>query len=207
MRSPRSKLYDGAFYGRLVEPLLDGVHGYVAKHLPPGHRVLDACCGTGGLARRLAKGGRDVVGVDFSPRNIDYARRKNDGSSTEEPTFDLADVSQLIEPAAGRYDLATIVLALHEMPSAARKPVMQALLRVARRVMVIDFAVPMPWNMAGARNRALEVAAGFEHFSAFRDFYRRGGLPRLFDSVGAEIESERRIDAKTLHVTVLQSPV
>lgn len=206
-RDPRSKLYDGAIYGRLVEPLLDGVHGFVADHLPPGQRLLEACCGTGGLARRLANSGRDVVGVDLSPRNIDYARRKNDGTSGGKLRFDVADVSQLVPPDEGPYDLATVVLALHEMPSSTRGPVLQALLRVARRVMVVDFATPMPWNVSGVRNRAMEIAAGFEHFSTFRDFNRQGGLPQLFDRIGAEIESERRLDAKTLHVAVLQTMV
>jgi len=43
----------------------------------PGDRVLDACCGTGdlALAARAAGAGR-VVGVDFSPRMLERARRK-----------------------------------------------------------------------------------------------------------------------------------
>jgi ubiquinone/menaquinone biosynthesis C-methylase UbiE len=204
-RTPRSKFYDGATYGRLVEPLLDGVHGFVAERLPPGRRVLEACCGTGALARRLAKSGRQVVGVDLSPRNIEYARNKSDGFEPEQLRFEVADVSQLQPPADGRYDVATIVLAVHEMPSAARQSVLEALLRVAVRVMVVDFSAPMPWNLAGVRNRAMELLAGLEHFSAFRDFYRHGGLPPLLERMGAEVESQRRIDAGTLHVAVLRA--
>ncbi|MGH2997123.1 MAG: ubiquinone/menaquinone biosynthesis methyltransferase, partial [Gaiellaceae bacterium] len=44
----------------------------------PGDRVLDACCGTGDLALACARvGAGSVVGLDFSPRMIERARRKS----------------------------------------------------------------------------------------------------------------------------------
>ena len=205
-RAPRSKLYDGAPYGWLVEPLLEGVHNFVAERLPQGTRVLDACCGTAGLARKPAGNGRKVVGVDLSPRNIEFARKKHSDFAPEKLSFEVADVSQLKLPIEGPYDVATVVLALHEMPSAARLSVLEALLRVAGQVMAVDFAAPMPWNVAGVRNRLMELLAGLEHFPAFLNFYRSGGLQPLIERTGAQIESERRIDANTLHVVVLRAP-
>ena len=45
----------------------------------PGDRVLDACCGTGDLALACVRAGAgSVVGLDFSPRMIERARRKSD---------------------------------------------------------------------------------------------------------------------------------
>jgi demethylmenaquinone methyltransferase/2-methoxy-6-polyprenyl-1,4-benzoquinol methylase len=44
----------------------------------PGDLVLDACCGTGDLALAAAAAGAEhVVGLDFSPRMLDLARRKS----------------------------------------------------------------------------------------------------------------------------------
>jgi demethylmenaquinone methyltransferase/2-methoxy-6-polyprenyl-1,4-benzoquinol methylase len=44
----------------------------------PGDRVLDAACGTGELALAAAEAGAGaVVGVDFSPRMLERARRKS----------------------------------------------------------------------------------------------------------------------------------
>jgi SAM-dependent methyltransferase len=201
-REPRSVFYDGQIYGRFVEPVLAGVHGFVVNNLPPGDRVLEACCGTGGLARKLADAGRRVTGVDLSPRNIAFARRRAQGRTDVD--FHLGDVSLLQTPEVGRYDVATVVLALHEMPAQARLPVLSALLTVASTVMIVDYAVPMPRNLAGLRNRAMELAAGRDHFTAFRDFGRRGGLAALVRAVGGAVITERRIDAGTLQVVVVR---
>ena len=43
----------------------------------PGDRVLDACCGTGDLAVAARKAGAEVVGLDFSERMLERARRKS----------------------------------------------------------------------------------------------------------------------------------
>lgn len=197
-RATRSTFYDGSIYGRLVEPLLSGVHGFVADNLPDGERVLDACCGTGGLAHRMADVGRDVTGVDLSPRNIEFAQAHESGSSV---TFEVCDVSELpYEDDA--FDLATVVLALHEMPTRSRVPVLRELSRVATRVLVVDYRAPMPRNAAGLRNRAIEAVAGRGHFTAFRDYSRRGGLTPLLDRAGLQLESERTLDGGTLVVHV-----
>jgi demethylmenaquinone methyltransferase/2-methoxy-6-polyprenyl-1,4-benzoquinol methylase len=43
----------------------------------PGDRVLDACCGTGDLAVAAREAGATVVGLDFSERMLERARRKD----------------------------------------------------------------------------------------------------------------------------------
>jgi demethylmenaquinone methyltransferase/2-methoxy-6-polyprenyl-1,4-benzoquinol methylase len=44
----------------------------------PGHRVLDACCGTGDLAVAAEGEGGIVTGLDFSPAMLERARRKSE---------------------------------------------------------------------------------------------------------------------------------
>ena len=50
----------------------------LARHLPPGARVLDAGCGTGGLLRRLhaAQPTWHLTGIDFSPLACELARAR-----------------------------------------------------------------------------------------------------------------------------------
>jgi demethylmenaquinone methyltransferase / 2-methoxy-6-polyprenyl-1,4-benzoquinol methylase len=45
----------------------------------PGDRVLDACCGTGDLAVAAEQRGGRVVGLDFSERMLERARKKSGG--------------------------------------------------------------------------------------------------------------------------------
>lgn len=199
-RSPRSVLYDGRIYGRIVEPMLSGVHSRVVDALPEGGPVLDACCGTGGLARKIAETGREVVGVDLSPRNIEYAQGAAAESSTASlVTLETGDVAHLPYPD-GAFETATIVMALHEMPHDCRVPVLRELTRVARQVLIVDFEIPMPRNAAGVRNRMMELAAGKGHFKAFRDYSRRGGLNRLLDEADVTVDSQRQIDGGTLTI-------
>jgi demethylmenaquinone methyltransferase / 2-methoxy-6-polyprenyl-1,4-benzoquinol methylase len=69
----------------------------------PGDRVLDACCGTGDLALACVRAGAgSVVGLDFSPRMIERARRKSNAVAWvegdamslpfEDDSFDAATV-------------------------------------------------------------------------------------------------------------------
>lgn len=200
-RAEVSHWYDGRVYAAVVDRMLGGVREYVARHLPEGDRVLDACCGTGALSRRLALDGRTVLGVDLSPRHIAFARSAS--SSVPRVRFEVGDVAQLAVPAEGTYDVAVIVLALHEMPRELRAPVLDRLLCVAGRTMVVDFTAPMPRSPAGLRNRAAELAAGWEHFAAFRDWQRQGGVDAVLHELGARVENDRKIDRDTLRVLTL----
>jgi demethylmenaquinone methyltransferase / 2-methoxy-6-polyprenyl-1,4-benzoquinol methylase len=70
-------LYDAM--NRVMTAGLDGRWrmATVGETVHPGDRVLDACCGTGDLAVAARRAGAgEVVGVDFSERMLEQARRK-----------------------------------------------------------------------------------------------------------------------------------
>src|SRR4051794_10698279 len=69
----------------------------------PGDRVLDAACGTGDLAvAALRAGAASVTGLDFSPRMLERARRK-------EPAIEWLEGDLLALPFAdASFDAATI---------------------------------------------------------------------------------------------------
>ncbi len=206
-RAPRSRFYDGRLYAWILAPLLAGLHERVAREVPDGARVLDACCGTGAVALRVAPRCDRVLGVDLSPRMIAAAERARAASGQSNAAFRVGDVARLDDQVDASFDVAVIVLALHEMPAEARAPVLRSLARVARRVLVADFAAPMPWNPAGIRNRCLEVGAGREHFAGFRDYQRRGGMTPLAAEAGLAVVKERRIDAGAMVLVTLERPV
>ncbi len=72
-----SPVYDAM--NRALTAGLDGTWRRLTAEavVKPGDRVLDACCGTGDLAIEAERRGGKVVGVDFSARMLERARRKS----------------------------------------------------------------------------------------------------------------------------------
>lgn len=77
-RTPRSRIYDGRFYARVLDPFLSGLHGKLAQLVEPGGRVLDVGCGTGNLAFRSDFSG--ITRLDWTSLFLWSAR--TDGSTS-----------------------------------------------------------------------------------------------------------------------------
>jgi SAM-dependent methyltransferase len=83
----------------------------VLSLLPPvaGRRVLDAGCGPGVYAERLAEQGAEVVGIDVCPRMVELARLRLRGKAT----VVQADLGRPLDfLAAASFDLVVSALAL-----------------------------------------------------------------------------------------------
>ncbi|MHA3702118.1 class I SAM-dependent DNA methyltransferase [Jatrophihabitans sp. YIM 134969] len=98
--APRGAAY-ARHWDRLAATGAD-VHGeaaFVDSLLAPGSSVLDAGCGTGRVAIRLAELGHVCTGVDADPTMLEHARR-----SGPDVTWALADLAGNEVPA-GPFDL------------------------------------------------------------------------------------------------------
>ncbi len=93
------------------------VHGEAtlcAALVPPGSRVLDAGCGTGRVAIRLAELGYECVGVDSDSSMLDEARW-----TSAKVTWLLADLSHLADVAALDSSFDLVVAAGNVIPLVA----------------------------------------------------------------------------------------
>ena len=92
----------------------------------PGQRVLDAACGNGMYARKLAVLGAEVVGFDFSPTLIDRARAypPGDDGAIAYHALDATDEAALRALGDGTFDAVSCQMALMDMPEIA--PLMRA---------------------------------------------------------------------------------
>ena len=86
--------------------------------LPPGTRVLDLGCGNGYIARRLARLGARVVGIDSSPELIERARTRQ-ASEPLDVAYHLADAARLPFVADGSIDLAVANMSLIDIEDAS----------------------------------------------------------------------------------------
>ncbi len=201
-RAPRSRIYDGAIYARLLDPLNSNLQGFVADQVEPGAKVLDVGCGTGALAFRLARRAAEVVGVELSPAMVAYATRRLRAADLHNVSFQLGDAGTVLASRPdGSFDIATMVLVLHEMPWETRGRVLREATRVARRVLCVEFSVPLPRNLTGSLFRGLEMASGLEHFRAFRDFIARGGTKEIASSAGLSYRHLRTLSGGALDVS------
>jgi ubiquinone/menaquinone biosynthesis C-methylase UbiE len=185
--------YDGAPYALLLEPLTRGLHRLVAKQLESNARVLDAGCGTGGLSLTLAQQGFQVVGIDHSERQVALARRRAERRHLTSARFEAKDLRKLDHLADGSFDVAVMVMVLHEMPPHIRASVLAEVCRVARETIVIDFAVPLPRSPYGLVLRLIELGAGRRHFAGFRSFLRAGGAPTVASEAGCTVKRQGRV--------------
>lgn len=141
----------------------------------PG-RALDAACGTGRHAQRLAQLGHQVTGVDISPDMLERAREL-----VPEARFEVGDVRNLPVPSASM-DLAVCGLALDHLPT-LKAPVAE-LARVVRpggRVLISDVH-PMVSALSGAAHVQLPqgqrgVVRNHAHLhSEYLDAFAQAGL-------------------------------
>jgi ubiquinone/menaquinone biosynthesis C-methylase UbiE len=182
-----------------MDRLQAGLNALIARQVEPGLRILDAGCGAGNLSLRLAQQAREVVGVDHSAAMLAQAEARSQRAGLTNLRLIEADLaSGLGDQADGSFDLAVMVMVLHEMPHPTRTAVLRELTRLARRALLVDFVVPQPWNLAGLRNRTIEVLAGATHHRAFRDYCARGGLPSIATESVISLEVLRLVDSRTL---------
>jgi demethylmenaquinone methyltransferase / 2-methoxy-6-polyprenyl-1,4-benzoquinol methylase len=110
----------------------------VREAVLPGERVLDACCGTGDLAVAARRAGaREVIGVDFSERMLERARRK-----APEVEWIQADVLALPFDDAG-FDAAVVGFGVRNVEDlAAGLKELRRVLRPGGRLGILEITKP-----------------------------------------------------------------
>jgi len=157
----------------------------------PGGSVLHAACGTGDLAVADAEAGaREVVGVDFSPRMLERARRKSAQIEWVE-----ADLLALPFPD-GSFDAATVGFGVRNVPELERGlRELRRVLRPGGRLAVLEITRPRGmlrpfftlWfdRIVPLVGRALPAGGAYAYLPAsVRRFPRAEELSSLLAAVG-----------------------
>lgn len=178
----------GTFYGTVVDPLLTRLREKVRDEINAGEKVIDIACGTGAQVFALAGKALNITGIDLSQSMIDFANRKLRESGHENISFLSADASSLEMFSDKSFDVATMSLALHQFAPVLYKPILAEMKRVSGRIVIVDYAVPLPRNYAGVGSRIAEFLAGREHNRNFRQYYKMGGLGTILPENGLIIK-------------------
>lgn len=169
-----------------------------------GHRpmVLDAACGTGTAAARLAAAGYSVVGVDSIEHLVTVARRRHQGA-----VFHHVDMATGVLPWAGDFDVVVSLHTLnwHPQPLAFLEACRRAL-RPGGHAVVLAYTEPPQVRSTfasiraeeglGAAVRALRWLLPTALFEALRHYepryYDRDSLARDLTAAGFEVLESRR---------------
>ena len=177
----------GKFYSKIVDPVLKPMRKKMLKHVEKNDAVIDIACGTGAQVFELAKLCNKVVGVDLSDSMILFAQKKQEALNIKNVEFKITDATRLSEFSDKSFDIATTTLALHQFKPELFPAIISEMKRISKKIIIIDYHIPLPKNLYGYGCKIAEFFAGVEHNSNFKKFARLGGLPKIMQTLGVEI--------------------
>jgi len=175
---------------------LDGLERHL-HHLPKHlrARVLDAGCGSGAMARLMASSRPewDIVGVDFNPEYVAYARTRGRADNLENLHFEQGDVCAL-QFASASFDVVWSRFVLYFLP----KP--EEAIQEFRRVLKPDGEVVIALhNWSTLINYPEDESLRLRRdrvFSSMADTYLAQKMPSIlsacgFSDISVSIELDR----------------
>ncbi len=170
---------DGRFYFSLIDPLLKKLHNGVAAEIPEGASVIDIACGNGTLPMKYALKASHVTAIDLSESKLQFARNMAARKNIKNIAFIQMDATDLSGFADAEFDIAVVSMAIHQFRTETSIALLNAVQRIAVRVIIADYHHPLPGGFPGGITRVIERLAGKEHHFCFKEYLRLGGLPAI----------------------------
>ncbi len=188
----------------LIEPMMRDITTQIPKMvgMNAGEKVLDVCCGTGGLAIIYAHTGLIATGIDIDSRVTEVAQRRITQSGLSNISFRTASALEL--PFENNsFDHVSIVMAIHEVNRSHRDTIISEMKRVVKTpgtLIFIDYKSPLPRGPYSWLTRFTEFIAGNDHNSCFKDYQKQGGLMALLKQ--HQLLGERKRDLSVIEMVL-----
>lgn len=178
----------GIFYSTVIDPILAPMRKRVISEIHPGDKIIDIACGTGAQVFELTGIASEIIGVDLSESMINYAQKSCKKRNILNAEFFVCDATNLSRFNENSFDVAIMTLALHQFDPRLHSPILSEMKRVAQRIIIVDYAVPLPKNYAGIGSNIAEFLAGREHNRNFKLYYELGGLKKILHANNLTIQ-------------------
>jgi len=190
-------------YRKLIDPLLSSVRAAVVRNIVPGELVIDIACGNGTLALEMSSVAGEVTAIDLDAEMIWYAASRND-MRNRHIIFANEDASNLSLFADKQFNTAVTTMAIHQFDPIIAHRVLSEMKRVANRIIIADYNIPLPRTLSGFLASGIEHLAGGDHARNFRNFRSIGGLKHFTKEAGLELLSSEVRGGGVFVVEVLQ---
>lgn len=194
--------YDGWFYDTLIAPNQDRMFAEIKKIIKPNSRILDVGCGTGRFSFSLADNAESIIGIDLSKKNIESAYKKLKKHPNTKISFNHTTISDLLKNGPN-FDYAVMTYVIHEVNPEERIDLLLQMSKIADKIIIGDYMVPVKkgfWNML---NEVVEYLAGSEHYRNYRHFNANNGLEGLAKKASLKIEHKINNKPTTSQILVL----
>jgi SAM-dependent methyltransferase len=178
----------GTFYSTILDPILAPMRKRVNNEILPGKNIIDIACGTGAQVFELSGTASEIVGVDLSESMINHAKNICKKRNIPNAEFFVCDATNLFRFNANSFDIAIMSMALHQFDPALHSTILGEMKRVAKQIIIVDYAIPLPKNYAGAGSRVAEFLAGKEHNRNFKQYHQLGGLNKILPANNLSIQ-------------------
>lgn len=194
----------GVFYSIVVDPLLKQLRRSVTHQIKSGEQVIDIACGTGAQAIEIAGSAALVTGVDLSESMVKYANEKAAKQNLLNTNFVVGDATDLSAFYNQKFDVAILSMALHQFHPDQQNPILNEIKKIAKRIVILDYAVPLPKNYAGVASKVAEFLAGAEHNRNFKSYSKAGGLNWILPLNGLRIQKSQDLGKGAFQLVVAE---
>ncbi len=194
--------YDGWFYDRLIAPNQDRLFREIKKIIDPNSSVIDVGCGTGRFSFSVSDKVQKVVGIDLSKKNIDKANQILSKNPNAKISFHHTQLSNLISQNF-HFDYAVMTYVIHEVNPADRITLLKETAKIADKMIIGDYLVPVSKGFWSVLNEVVEFLAGKDHYNNFKNYTANGGLYGLVDRLALRVVQEINNKPATNQLLVL----
>jgi len=185
------KMKEGTIYKHIIDPMLSGLRSAAADLIPGQLRIIDIACGTGAMAFELSKNARYVVGIDAAESMIGTAKHTQNKLGIRNTEFIIADAADLNHFNTCEFDVATISLAIHQFDTATGLKILEEMKRIAKEVLIVDYASPLPPNNFKQFIWLIEWIAGGDHYRNFKIYQQFGGISAYLKKLNLQVLKTR----------------
>jgi SAM-dependent methyltransferase len=190
-------------YRTFIDPLLSSVRAEVVRNIAQGEQVIDIACGNGTLAVEMSAVAGEVTAIDLDPEMLWYAASRKD-MRNRHIILANTDASNLSTFTNKQFDTAVTTMSIHQFDPVIAHRVLSEMKRVANRIIIADYNIPLPRTLAGLLASGIERMAGGDHYRNFRNFRSIGGLKHFIKEAGLELISSEIRGGGVFVVEVLQ---